>query len=208
MRWFSFKEEYEKRYAKLSTAELAEHEAWKKKIDKAMEDAGIECLSNGKDDNDSDSADEEASRHAALERPGETRSRKKNISKAMEDAGNASDSDGKQDNDSDSANDLELQPAKLKQPKRPTRAKYTGDHEIVLHILRNRKDIDHDTLADVFNHIFRNEGVVRNKSALGKHWGRFKDFINNECSNLSPAEQAEYAAWKQKVDDTIEELSG
>jgi hypothetical protein len=207
MQWFRFKDDYKKRYAKLSTAELAEHEAWNRRIDMAMKDAGIASHNDGKQDNDSDSADDQASRIAPPKRPGETRARKKNVDKAMKDAGTASHSDDKQDNDSDGADDPELQLAPPGQ-RRETRARYTTEHETVMHILRGRKNIDAGTLAEIFNHIFRAEGVVRNKVAIGKHWGRFKDVIQKRFANLNPEESAVYEAWKQEIDDAIEELSG
>lgn len=44
MQWFRLKDAYKQKFAKPSAAELAEHEAWEKKIDKAMKDAGISTL--------------------------------------------------------------------------------------------------------------------------------------------------------------------
>jgi hypothetical protein len=170
MQWHRFKADYEEKFATLSTAELAEHEAWKKKIDKAMKDAGMASQIDGKQDNDSDSADDQEPR-LATPKPKQPR-----------------------------------KPRQSSQAREP-RTKYTADHDIVLHILRSRKNIEAGALADVFNHIFRAEGVVRDKVALGKHWGRFKDSIQKRMDKLSPAELVEHKAWKQKVDDAIEELS-
>jgi len=170
MQWHRFKADYEEKYATLSTAELAEHEAWKKKIDKAMKDAGMASHSDDKQDDESDSADDRAYR-LATPKPKQPR-----------------------------------KPRQSSQAREP-RTKYTADHDIVLHILRGRKNIEAGALADVFNHIFRAEGVVRDKVALGKHWGRFKDGIQERIATLSSAERAEHEAWKQKVKDAIEELS-
>jgi hypothetical protein len=175
MQWFRFKEDYKKKFAKLSTAELAEHEAWKKKIDKAMKDAGIASRNDGKQDDG-----------------------------GQDDGGQ---DDAKQDDEADSVDDQTSQLAPRGQ-RRETRARYTIEHEIVMHILRGRKNIDSGTQADIFNHIFRDEGVVRNKVAIGKHWGRFKDVIQKRFATLSPKEVAVYGAWEQEVDDAIEELSG
>ncbi|GAB7331497.1 hypothetical protein MBLNU13_g02898t1 [Cladosporium sp. NU13] len=158
MQWSRFKDDYRKRFAKLSTAERAEHAAWKKKIDKAMKDDG-----------------------------------------------KASHSDDKQGDDSDSFDDLASQLATVKQP-REGRARYTDDNEIVLHILRGRKNLDAGTRTKIFNHVFRAEGVVRNQ-ALGKHWRRLKDVLQKKFDHLSPEELAAHEWWKQKVDKAIEELS-
>ena len=159
MQWSRFKDDYSKRFANLSAAERAKHEAWKKKIDKAMK-------------------------------------------KALK----ASHSDDKQSHDSDGANDMMSRSATSKQP-RETRARYTDENEIVLHILRGRKDLNAGTRAEIFNHVFHAEGVIRNQSSLGKHWRRFKDVLQKKFDNLSPAELAEHEWWKQRVDEAIQELS-
>ena len=158
MQWSRFKDDYTKRFAKLSAAELAEHEAWKQKIDRAMEEAGV-----------------------------------------------ASHGDGKQGDDSDSADDQASQPATPRQP-RETRARYTADHEIVLHILYGRKNLDPGIRTEIFNHVFRAEGVVRNRAAVGKHWGRFKAGIQKRFANLSPEQLAEHEAWRQEIDRAVREL--
>lgn len=158
MQWSRFKDDYTKRFAKLSAAELAEHEAWKKKIDKAMKEAGV-----------------------------------------------ASHDDGKQGDDSDSADDQASQLATPRQP-RETRARYTADHEIVLHILYGCKNLDPGIRTEIFNHVFRTEAIVRNRAALGKHWGRFKAGIQKRFANLSPEQIAGHEAWKQEIDVAIREL--
>jgi hypothetical protein len=180
MQWFRFKDDYKRKFAKLSTAELAEHEAWKQKIDKAMKDACIASRNDGKqDDGGQDDGEQDDGEQG----------------------------DGEQDDETDSADDQASHSAPPGQ-RRETRARYTIEHEIVMHILRGRKNIDSGTSADIFNHIFRAEGVVRNKVAIGKHWGRFKDVIQKRIATLGAEEVAVYAAWEQEVDDTIEELSG
>lgn len=158
MQWSRFRDEYNKKFAKLSAAEHTEHKAWKKKIDKAMKDVGV-----------------------------------------------ASHGDGKQGDDSDSADDQASQPATPRQP-RETRARYTADHEIVLHILYGRKNLDPGIRTEIFNHVFRAEGVVRNRAAVGKHWGRFKAGIQKRFANLSPEQLAEHEAWKQEIDKAVREL--
>lgn len=158
MQWSRFKDDYTKRFAKLSPAELAEHQAWKNKIDKAMKDAGV-----------------------------------------------ASHGDGKQGDESDSTNDQASQLATPRQP-RETRAGYTADHDIVLHILYGRKNLDPGIRTEIFNHVFRDEGIVRNRAALGKHWGRFKAGVQKRFANLSPEQLAEHEAWKQEIDKAIREL--
>ena len=158
MQWSRFKDDYTKRFAKLSAAELAEHEAWKQKIDRAMEEAGV-----------------------------------------------ASHGDGKQGDDSDSADDQASQPATPRQP-RETRARYTADHEIVLHILYGRKNLDPGIRTEIFNHVFRAEDIVRNRAALGKHWGRFKAGIQKRFAHLSPEQITEHEEWKQEIDVAIREL--
>ena len=159
MQWSRFKDVYTKRFAKLSAAELAEHTAWKKKIDEAMKDAGV-----------------------------------------------ASHGDGKQGDDSDAAND---QASQFTTPKRfrETRAGYTADHDIVLYILYGRKNLDSGIRTEIFNHVFRAEGIVRNTAALGKHWGRFKAGIQKRFASLSPEQLAEHEAWKQEIDRAIRELN-
>ena len=160
MQWLRIKDDYTKKVAKLSAAELAEHEAWKKKIDKTMKDAGV-----------------------------------------------TSDGDGKQGDDNDSADDQASQLATPRQP-RDTRARYTANHELVLHILYGRKDLNTGTLTEIFNHLFRVQGIVRNRAALGKHWRRFKAGIQKRFANPSRGQLAELEQWKQKVDEAVEELSG
>jgi hypothetical protein len=66
---------YNKRFAKLSTAELAEHETWRQKIDNAMKDAGIASRSDGKHDDETDSADDQASQLGPPWQRRETRAR-------------------------------------------------------------------------------------------------------------------------------------
>lgn len=75
MQWFRMKNIYNKRFAKLSTAELAEHETWRQKIDNAMKDAGIASRSDGKHDDETDSADDQASQLGPPWQRRETRAR-------------------------------------------------------------------------------------------------------------------------------------
>lgn len=161
MQWSRFKDDYKKRFAKLSAAELAEHEVWKKKIDKAIKDAGVV---NPRGD--------------------------------------------KQENDSDSADDHAPPPATTKPTKRIQRARYTADHELVVYLLYIRKNLDADNRTDIFNHVFRGDGPIRQKGVLGRYWKRhgLEDKLQKKFANLSPAELAEHEAWERKIDEAIEEL--
>lgn len=184
MQWSRFKDDYKKRYATLSAAELAEHEAWKKKIDQAMKDAGMKSQSDDQQDDDKQGDD-----------------------KQDEDSDSGDDSENS--DDSGSGDDrLAALRAYLASQREP-RPRYTADEELVLYLLYTRANLDHDTRAKIFNHLFRDEGSVRNKAALGKHWGRWKVLLQNKYDRfINPMDLPLREAWRQKVDAAIEELSG
>ena len=173
MQWSRFKGDYKEKFANLSTAELAEHELWKKKIDAAIEDgAGVASHRHDKQSRDSDS-------------------------------------DGKRekDSDSDSADEHASQLATTPQRQKLKRALYTADHDIVLYLLHGgRKTLETGALAEIFNHIFRTDGIARKGDGLVRHWRRFKDELQKKFANLSQEEFAEHEAWKQKIVEAFEEL--
>lgn len=191
MQWSRFKDDYKKRYATLSAAELAEHEAWKKKIDQAMKDAAMKSQSDEKQGNDKQ----------GVEKQGNDK----------QDEGSDSSDDSENSEDSDSGDDRQAAARAYLASQREARPRYTADEELVLYLLYSRTNLDHDTRAKVINHLFRDrdEGIVRNKAALGKHWGRWKVLLQKKYDIfIHPTDLALREAWKLKIDAAIEELSG
>ncbi|KAM0708172.1 hypothetical protein Q7P35_004822 [Cladosporium inversicolor] len=185
MQWLRFKDDYKKKFANLSTAELAEHEAWKKKIDQAIKDAGMKSQSGDKQDGGKQVSEkqDDAKQGDGKQDDAKQDDGKQDDDKQDEDS-DSGDESGSSD-DSDSGDDPLAALRAYLASQREARPRYTADEEVVLYLLFSRANLNHDTRAKVFNSVFRDEGIVRNKAALSKIGDDGRFFFRTNATSSS-----------------------